>query len=150
MAVLLEIIAGPLHSGKTTRLAAWCAAQPRGTVGGVLQPARATGRVFIDVATEEEFPLEASIDAPEAAVQRVGRFVFATAAFAWAAQRVARAAADPRVEVIVIDEIGPLELRGAGLDAAVRAVLASDRPGLLVVLVVREALVGAVRARYST
>lgn len=147
--MILELITGPIHSGKTTRLAAWCAAQPAGTVGGVLQPARATGRHFVDVATNRDFPLDAPPDAPEALVQRVGRYCFAAAAFAWAAERLAQAAADPAVRVLVVDEIGPLELRGEGLDPVVRTVLASGRAGLRVVLVVRDGLAAAVRERYG-
>ena len=149
MPMMLEFITGPIHSGKTTRLAAWCAAQPPGSVGGVLQPAQPTGRVFVDAATGAEFPLEAPPDAPETAVQRVGRYVFATAAFGWAADRLARAAANPMVRTIVVDEIGPLELRGGGLDAALRALLASDQAELNVRLVVRDGLEAAVRARYG-
>ncbi len=147
----IDFLTGPIHSGKTTRLAAWCAAQPAGTVGGILQPRRPAGRVLADVLTGEEVPFEVPADAPEAAVQRVGRFTFAAGAFAWATERLARAAADARVTTVVIDEIGPLELRGEGLDVAVRAVLqaGANQPGRRVVLVVREGLVEGVRARYG-
>ena len=146
----IEIISGPIHSGKTTHLTAWCAAQPPGTVAGLLQPARPAGREFVDVVTGDSFPLDAPPDTPETAVQRVGRYAFATAAFEWAADCLARAVAAPTVQVIVVDEIGPLELRGQGLDAAVRAVLAAGRADVRVVLVVREGLVEAVRARYGS
>lgn len=150
MPVTIELITGLIHSGKTTRLSAWCADQPPGTVAGILQPRRPGGRVLVDVTTGEEVPFEAPADAPAAAVQRVGRFTFAAGAFEWAAARLAQAAADPAVQVIVVDEIGPLELRGLGLDAAVRAVLAARHPARRLVLVVRTHLAAAVRAHYAS
>lgn len=147
----VELFTGPKHSGKTTRLAAWCAAQLPGTVGGILQPRRPGGRVLVDVLTGEETALEVPPDAPPTVpTQQVGRFMFAAGAFEWAAARLAHAAADLRVTTVVVDEIGPLELRGEGLDAAVRALVADARPAVRIVLVVREELADDVRKRYGT
>ena len=135
----VTILTGPIRSGKTTRLARWAAAQD--DVAGLLQPDGPDGRLFVDVATGEAEPLE-PVGAGEGAVA-VGRFRFRAAAFDWANARLAAAA---RAGWLLVDEVGPLELRGEGLRPGLDAALA--RPGGML-LVVREALVADVRAAFG-
>jgi len=56
-------------------------------------------------------------------------------------------ASDP--EVLIIDEVGPLETAGGGLAASVRRCLASDRPDLTIYLVVRTNWLDHVRACFD-
>lgn len=140
------ILTGPLHSGKTTQLAAWCAA--RNDVGGVLSPVLSTtGRTFVDIRTGEQFPMTAT--PLDRAVVQIGRYAFASAAFAWAGERLRQATTNPGIRWLVVDEVGPLELRGEGLDSALRGLLPDLGPSLNVVLVVREAAVEAVAHHYG-
>jgi nucleoside-triphosphatase THEP1 len=101
------------------------------------------GRRFHDLWTGEEMAKE-----PAAAgepVIEVGRFRFRAAAFAWAAQRIAAAVA-AGADLVVIDEVGPLELRGEGLADALDAL----PPGPGRVLLARTGLEVAVAARFAT
>lgn len=135
------IVTGPVGAGKTTRLAAWAAGPA--DVGGVLQPAGAKGRRFVDLRSGEAFAMEGA-DATVA----VGRFVFRQAAFDWAEARILEAVRGPGATFVVIDEVGPLELRGEGLADAVCAAVAAERVFSLI-LVVRDGLVDAVREAFG-
>jgi nucleoside-triphosphatase THEP1 len=142
------ILTGPIRTGKTTALAR---AFPPGATRarGILQPVVEGRRCVCDLAAGEMRPLEAAPGAPGSVV--VGRFCFDAEVLAWAGETVREAAeAAAPGEWLVIDEVGPLELRGEGLDAAVRdAVLASAARGFALLLVVREGLVERARERYG-
>ena len=51
------IVTGPINSGKTTRLMEWC--KNRNDVYGILTPKINGKRVFMDVATGDQFEMEA-------------------------------------------------------------------------------------------
>ncbi len=139
----IAILTGPTFSGKTGCLARWAAA--RQDVAGLLSPDGPDGRHFVDLVSGESVPMEARADEPE--MVAVGRFRFRAAAFDWANERLFAAASDVRRPIIVIDEIGPIELRGEGLRPGLEAALARlDSP---LVLVVRESLVDAVRQAFA-
>lgn len=133
------LLSASVGSGKTTALAK--AVSGDGLVGGILQPKGANGRELIDIATGEGERLEQ----PEAGEREVavGRYVFRQAAFDWANDRLAGVTRP----VVLIDEVGPLELRDGGLHEGVAAVLRGAAG--LVVIAVREALTEAVRGRYA-
>ena len=138
-------LAGPIRSGKTTRLAAWAATQPH--AAGLLMPDAPAGRLFRDVATGAEWPTAAPVADANPLV--VGRFNFSRTAFAQA-ETALLAAANPATRWLLVDEVGPLELRGEGLAPALRQVLAlAPAAGYDVVLVVREGLRAAVAEAFG-
>lgn len=137
------IISGPVRAGKTTAIERWCVG--RSDTVGILQPVRRDGRHFLDIASQTSVPLE--MVSNDQATEEVGRFRFSKAAFAWAEERLQIAAKDPEARFVLVDEIGPLELSGRGLDSVIRGTLAGIS-GILV-LVVRETLVETVVAAYS-
>ena len=142
----VTILTGPIRSGKTTRLERWVAgrgAAARDDAAGLLQPDGPDGRLFVDIATGEAEPLE-PVGPGEGAVA-VGRFRFRAAAFDWANARLVAAARESAAWLLV-DEVGPLELRGEGLRPGLDAALA--RPGGML-LVVRDTLVADVRAAFG-
>jgi nucleoside-triphosphatase THEP1 len=138
--MVIHLLTGPIRSGKTTRLAAWAAATP-GTAG-VLMPDTPRGRVFRELRTGFEWPTAARLG--DWRPLRIGRFQFGRAAFAWAESALLGAATHPATHWLVMDEVGPLELRGEGLALALRAILALPQPPPALVLVVRQALAAAV------
>jgi nucleoside-triphosphatase THEP1 len=75
----------------------------------------------------------------------VGRFQFRQAAFDWAVDRIGQSLGQARS--VVIDEVGPLELGGAGF-APLLDRLAQDHPGIQRVLLVRTGLVESVADRF--
>ncbi len=136
-------MACPIRSGKTTRLAAWAAVTPE--AAGLLMPDTAAGRVFQDIGSGATWPTAATPD--DANPLLIGRFTFSRAAFVRANAALLAAARHPRTRWLVVDEIGPLELRGEGLAPALRQLLAEPCAG--VVLVVREGLREAVAAEFG-
>ena len=123
------ILTGPIQSGKTTALMKWSANQPG--AAGVLTPVINGKRFFLDVRTREQFPMEAIGDEP---VLVVGRFQFSRRHFEKACQLLREASHTPGW--LLIDEIGPLELRGDGFADILKEILRERKGPLL--LVIRE------------
>jgi nucleoside-triphosphatase len=132
------LLTGPTHSGKTGALSA-TVRQPG--VAGLLAPDVHYGRILEDLKSGE-FERFQIHDASEPVVA-IGPYHFRAAAFDWANARLL-SAVRAKARVIVIDEIGPLELRGEGLRKGLDAVLARGEG--VAVLVVRDSLIGQVEA----
>lgn len=133
---MIFILTAPVQSGKTTSLLQWAA--QRNDVQGILTPVIAGRRVFINAATKEQFDMEAAGDEE---VLTIGRFAFSKAAFEKAAQ-IIRDAVD-KEGWLVIDEIGPLELKGEGFCDVLKEVL-KERTGKMI-LVIREGLTETIK-----
>ena len=114
-------------------------------MGGVLALKTLQGRRFMDIASGEDVALEHP--AHDETTLAVGRFVFRRTAFDWAVARI-EAAVTAGCEAVVIDEVGPLELRGEGF-ADLLDRLATAHPGVERVLLVRTALVEPVIDRFG-
>jgi uncharacterized protein (DUF4213/DUF364 family)/nucleoside-triphosphatase THEP1 len=87
-----------------------------------------TGLDLIDLATGERHPLAR----PGTEGIPIGRWVLDPAVLA-AGERAIRRAGESDAELVIVDKFGPLEGRGEGFAAALRALLAAERP-LLVAL----------------
>lgn len=136
----IYLYAGPIRSGKTTRLLQWAA--DRTDVGGVLSPDREKGRVFLSLSNGLQRAFEVQEGETENPL-KVGRFIFDRAAFVWAEEEIMRSLQEQK-KWVIIDEIGPLELNGKGLHGAVERILHSNLQ-FNVIIVVREGLVDRVR-----
>ncbi len=141
----VRLIHGDIGSGKTRRAAAWVESEALAgrTVAGVLALKAPTGRQFMDIVTGDQVALEHPAG-DEVAVP-VGRFQFRQAAFDWAIERIGQSL--QQAGSVVIDEVGPLELRGDGF-APLLDRLAEDHPSLQRVLLVRTGLIEAVADRF--
>ena len=141
----VRLIHGEIGSGKTRRAAAWVESEALAgrTVAGVLALKSPAGRQFMDIATGDQVPLEHPVG-DEVAIP-VGRFQFRQAAFDWAVQRIGQALGS--AGSVVIDEVGPLEMRGGGF-APLLDRLERDYPGIERVLLVRAGLVEEVVDRF--
>ena len=144
MSRLVRLVTGPTHSGKTTRLLAW--SQGRTDVRGVVAPDGPGGRRMLDLGSGEQVEMEGP-GLTEARLE-IGPYRFRKAAFDWAGERLRAAAVDPEATFLVVDEIGPLELRGEGLASALDA-LAAEPDGPQWIVVVRESLLDPVAARFD-
>jgi nucleoside-triphosphatase THEP1 len=100
----------------------------------------------LDVQSGQKRCLTLPPDDPRAAASVVqGRFRFDPAVLAWGNEAIARAAAG-HPDLLVVDELGPLELaRGAGWAAALTVLQRPDYQAALVV--VRPELIEAVQRR---
>jgi nucleoside-triphosphatase THEP1 len=137
----VHILSAPVGSGKTTSLLEWCAG--RSDVHGIITPLVDGRRVFINISTREQWLMEALEDAEENI--SIGKYRFSSKGFAKAISLI-RESKQLR-GWLVIDEIGPLELRGAGFHDVLREVLAERKDKI--VLVVREGLVEQVTGAFD-
>jgi len=128
------LLTGPVQTGKTTSLANW--SEKRKNVYGILTPVVAGQRVFRNIHTAEQFPMIAGADEQE--VLAVGRFVFSQKGFEKAIQ-ILRGVLH-KEGWLVVDEIGPLELRGEGFCGIVKEILATENKNQKILLVLREGL----------
>jgi len=104
---MICILTAPIQSGKTTSLINWSAV--RNDLYGILTPVVGGKRVFMNAQTKEQFPMEAT---GEEETLAVGRFEFSKTGFDKAIQIIRDAMT--KEGWLLIDEIGPLEIKGEG------------------------------------
>jgi nucleoside-triphosphatase THEP1 len=157
--VPLTLVTGLADCGKTS----WCRRLAKDCPGfvGVLEPklyeaGRRIGYDLCSLASGECLPFArlpglALPGSPADWIQRAGPFLVsaqaALAAADWVREALARAPAGP--EGLILDEIGPLELRGGGLSPALaHALLSADRVEVVLVVQARclPALTGSLPA----
>jgi len=136
---------GPRHAGKTSQLLHLeSAARQQGLpLAGILSLSvyhadHLVGFDLLDIATRQTRPLARR-------TQPLQRFTFDSAAFAWGSEILARIETR-NAHLIILDEFGPLELRGSGWRPAADRLIQTTRTPLL--LVVRDGLVSAVGPLY--
>jgi len=129
-------VTGEKQSGKTTRLLN--AIQNRDDVYGMLTPDVDGKRFFMNVRTKELWPMEAA--EAEANVLTIGKYRFSKAAFQKAIS-VLEAEANQQNGWLIVDELGPLELKKSGFYNTVRDLLNTNTP-LKIILVIRQSLLG--------
>lgn len=146
----LYLVAGASGVGKSAFLAA-LAARLRGrgvSVGGIVSPglwdgATRAGFDLEDLADGRREPLSRR-DGPAHWPALTGPFRFSPAGVAFGRAALARTG---DTDVLIVDEVGPLELSGGGWAAEIESSLARRAKPL--VWAVRESLVEAVQARWS-
>jgi nucleoside-triphosphatase THEP1 len=145
-AVRVFILTGAQGSGKTTFLLKLAAALARRniSVGGILAPVvlqhgKRLGYDVQDIASGQQSPLcRIGMGTEEL---RAGPFAFLNQGITLGEDALITAAA-ARKPVVVIDEVGPLELSGKGWSNAMPRIL--TRAGSVAILVVRPSLIGHV------
>jgi nucleoside-triphosphatase THEP1 len=137
---MIVILTAPIQSGKTTSLINWSAA--KNDVHGILTPVVGGKRVFMNAQTKEQFSMEATGKEETLAV---GRFLFSKNNFAKAIQIIRDAIQQDGW--LVIDEIGPLELKGQGFCEILKKVLAVRKKNI--VLIVREGMAEQVKEYFN-
>lgn len=152
MAYNLILFTAPVQAGKTTWLMHWAKDKPR--LGGFLTPDVEGLRYLYTLRDRRLHPFQltdsAAANMNPAEVISVGRFHFAAPAFELARQTLQE---DSRRDCdwLLVDEIGRLELAGAGLEPAageaIRRYQRGEAQGRLL-LVVREPLLEAVVEYY--
>jgi nucleoside-triphosphatase len=125
----IYILTGDIRTGKTTMLQNWCRANP--SAEGILSPVIDGKRWFVDIRSDDHQLMEAAVEEKE--VLLIGRFRFSQQIFHWAASKIEEAIGR-NADVIVIDEIGPLELQEKGFHHALNKILASSVKNLLIIV----------------
>ena len=126
------LVIGEPGSGKTS----WCREyinqrrKPSSSVGGILSPAIAKqgqrlGSNALDLLTGQEIPFaRLSHRSSFKGGEKVGDYTISREGILFACHAIERAV-ESRCDLVVIDEVGPLELHGKGLMPAVELALAS-------------------------
>lgn len=133
---MIYILTGPVHSGKTTFLKeVVCELKETSlTVGGFLSESivenqENTGYDLLDLREDKSFPYIRRTG--EAYWQKIGPFYFIPESLAKAREIILR---DCDTDILVIDEIGPLELSGKGLWPVLKKVLFQHSVKLLLIV----------------
>lgn len=130
----IYILTGPIQTGKTTALMNWCLAKT--TVAGILTPIVNEKRKFFNISNKEIFDMEA--DDKEKNILSIGKYNFSQVAFSKAEQIILEPLLS-NIQYLVIDEIGPLEIKGEGFYNATKELLQNDL-SVNIILVVRKNL----------
>ena len=130
----IYILTGVIQSGKTTKLLNWI--KNKKNKYGILTPVFDGKRYFLNVSTGEKFSTEAS--AEEKNIIEVGKYRFSKTAFDRATEILQEV--EKKTEgLLIIDEIGPLELRKEGFYQTVKSIT-ENNTSLNILLVVRDGL----------
>ena len=139
------ILSAPIQSGKTTKLMSWF--EKRDKVDGILAPVKNNRRHIFCIGNNQLIDLE---DVTKIEDQlKIGRFTFSLNAFNQTRKYLQQI--DPgETDWIIIDEIGPLELNGKGLEPALSECLNKwQRYPVNIILVVRDYLLDGVIKKYN-
>ena len=130
------IVTGPVHSGKTTRLMHWAASQTK--IDGIFQPVIDDKRFIYHIASRTLKSLEVPALAKEEHIIRIGNYRFSKETFSWAQKKLLDCLSKD-LDWLIIDEIGPLELEGNGLEPAISSIInARENVTAKIICVVRE------------
>ncbi len=142
------IFSDSIQSGKTSRVLTWIKDQK--SVGGILTPDIGGSRKLMDISEMKLYDLETDgLDQDH--IIAVGRFVFLKSGFERAIAILNQALLNPP-KLVVIDEVGKLELENAGLEPALSDILnkfSIISTDTIFLIIVRENLLEEVVAKYS-
>lgn len=134
------LISGPVHSGKTTRLQSWINMNSYHKIDGILAPVLGGIRYLLHIKSNEMRKLEVVENDVRSNFTTIGKYTFNNTVFDWANSKLMETF-DTKPEYIIIDEIGPLELQGQGLEPAVSEILIKRRSELdNIIIVVRSSM----------
>lgn len=114
------IYSGEIKTGKTTRLMLWSSLQKN--IDGIFQPVVEEKRFIYHIGTKTLKQLEV---AESSGTIKTGKYNFSCDVFNWA-QKVLKECIYKKLDWLIIDEIGPLELNGKGLEPVASQII-SDR-----------------------
>jgi nucleoside-triphosphatase THEP1 len=145
----IKILTGRIQSGKTTRITNWIKIQT--TCAGVLSPVIRNLRYIYAIHSNQTRLLEVNRSSIEPGqIVRIGRYRFNGEIFKWAREEMI-IGFKGHPDWFIIDEIGPLELIGKGLEPAVSKIFESHQKSLhtKLILVIREQLLQGFLAHYG-
>ncbi len=142
----LFILTGPINSGKTTKLMQWAAAQKN--IDGIFQPVIDDKRFIYHISSRTLKILETKNTKPENDIVTIGRYQFRKSVFNWA-QNILNDCVNKKLNWLIIDEIGPLELDGKGLEPIISKIFNEiDKLSGNVLCVVRDSILNKFVEQY--
>jgi nucleoside-triphosphatase THEP1 len=141
------IFTGEIKSGKTTRLEKWIAENPDSD--GILAPYIKGKRYLKRIKAGKTKLLEYEGEDENIELTKICNYNFIKSVFDWGQQELYNALLQ-KPGWLIIDEIGPLELRGEALEPMVSNILSESSALIInIVLVVRKSLVEKVIENYK-
>lgn len=135
----IHVLTGPVHTGKTTRLMHWASSQKN--IDGIFQPIIDEKRFIYHIASRTLKMLESPSNSTDEKVIKIGNYRFSKDVFLWA-QNVLLNSLDKNLEWLIIDEIGPLELDGNGLEPIITKIFEeSEKFCEKILCVVRDSMI---------
>lgn len=113
----IQILSGPIRTGKTTRLMKWAANKKN--VDGIFQPVVDSKRFIYHISSRTLKPLETDLEINSI---KIGKYFFSKETFQWAQNQIIHSLST-NIDWLIIDEIGPLELQGAGLEPTINKII---------------------------
>ncbi|MCK9212846.1 MAG: nucleoside-triphosphatase [Ignavibacteriaceae bacterium] len=141
------IYSGEKGVGKSTYLQDTFLQKPN--VCGILQPRINGVKYLVDIVSGEKRRLELDNQADDENVITIGNYIFSQETFLWGKQKLSEAILTTN-KLLIIDEIGPLELNGSGLEPVLSEIIFQEitlEKKLL--LVVRPKLIEEVTEKYG-
>jgi nucleoside-triphosphatase len=143
----IYIFTGEIKSGKTTRLEKWLAENPDSD--GILAPCLQGKRNLKRIKTGDTKLLEYEGNDKTVELTKICNYNFLKSVFTWGQEELYNAFLQ-KPGWLIIDEIGPLELRGEALEPMVGKILKENNSDTTkIILVVRKILVEKVIENYS-
>ncbi len=132
------ILTGKTHSGKTSYLSNWIIDK---NADGILSPDIKGVRHLLHISSGETRQLETKSKVSNANTISVGKYLFDENAFEWA-RNILINSINNKIEWLIIDEVGPLELKGNGLEPAIKKIIdvLIKQNKIKIIFVVRESL----------
>jgi len=136
----LYILSGPVHSGKTTKLSDWL--KKKKNVAGVLAPVIDEKRFLLNIKTGEKKKLELKNERDKSMIIKVGKYKLDKNILEWG-NKIIFKSINENPGWLIIDEFGPLEMKGEGIEPAVKKVIEKDDllKNTKVIIVMRDSLV---------
>lgn len=135
----IHILTGPVHTGKTTRLMHWASSQKN--IDGIFQPIIDEKRFLYHIASRTLRMLESPSNSTDEKVIKIGNYRFSKEVFIWA-QTILLNSLDKNLDWLIIDEIGPLELDGSGLEPIITKIFnESEKFSGKILCVVRDSMI---------
>lgn len=143
----IYLFTGEIKSGKTTCLEKWITENPDSD--GILAPCINGKRYLKRIKTGETKLLEYEGNDPKIELTKICNYNFLKSVFDWGKNELYKAYLQ-KPGWLIIDEIGPLELRGEALEPMVSKILNEQNSGNTnIILVVRKILVEKVIEHYK-
>lgn len=118
MSKKINIVTGPIRSGKTTRLFQFTSMQ--NSVDGILAPIVNSKRKLYHISSKSLKNFQ--VDEKNNNTILVGDYIFLNESFSWANNKLLQSFSKSP-DWLIVDEVGKLELKGQGLDPAVKKII---------------------------
>ncbi|PKL83582.1 MAG: hypothetical protein CVV24_04160 [Ignavibacteriae bacterium HGW-Ignavibacteriae-3] len=129
----MYIFSGPVRTGKTTNLMKWAASKTE--IDGIFQPVVEEKRFIYHIKSRTLKQLETE---EKENITSIGKYKFSNCTFDWSKEILGKCLSQ-NLEWIIIDEIGPLELDGRGLEPAISKIFSEmDNLTAEIICVVRK------------